>query len=47
MLESWVCEKPWVLKKEITESGLSGFSKWMRWEADDANSEESPHEFRR
>ena len=47
MLEIWVCEKPWFLKKLMTKSALSGVSKLTRLVADIAPSRENPHVFMR
>ena len=47
MLEIWVCEKPWFLKKLMTKSALSGVSKLTLLEADRAASLENPHVFMR
>lgn len=33
MVCMWWSKKPWFLKKETTESGLSGVVKWMRFDA--------------
>ena len=47
MFEIWVCEKPWFLKKAITKSALSGFSKLTNLEAERAVSGDKLHEFMR
>ena len=43
----WGSEKPWFLKRAMTESGLSGFSKSTTLDTAKADSGDNPHLFMR
>jgi len=45
--EAWVLVKPWLQKNAITESGFSGVSKLIFFDAVTAFSGGNPHEFMR
>jgi hypothetical protein len=47
ILEIWIGVNPFSLRRLSTESGLSGFSKFILWDAKIADFGDNPHEFMR